>query len=155
MARVLVNTTLVDFLGPHFIFDGVSLGFSPTELMPVGEFRSTVISLNCRDDKLNEVEIDVRNVGTLDIRGLANYLKNGRFDLNPTGNPSLENMFKWLNALFRDDPARRMVSRPNSNAFFQRSRDTSMTLASTGGVLEALRGKCQQNHIYCFLGKTC
>lgn len=134
----------MDFLGPYFVFDGVSLGWSPKELFPIGEARSTAISLGARrDGKPNEVEVDIRNVGTLDIRGLVNYLQNGRIDLNPTGNPSLESMFKWLNALFRDDPARRMISRPNSNAFFQRSKETSMTLASTGGVLEALRGKSQ------------
>lgn len=144
MARVLVNATLVQFLGEHFVFDGVSIGFSPTELFPVGEARSTAISLGARrDGKPNEVEVKIRNVGALDIRALVNYLQNGRIDLNPSGNPSLENMFKWLNALFRDDPARRMVSRPNSNAFFQRSTETSMILASTGGVLEALRGKFQ------------
>lgn len=143
MARILINAAVVNFLGAHFVFDG-SNGWSPTDLMPVGESRSTTISLGKRrDNKPNEVEVEVRNVGTLDIRGLVNYLKTGRIDLNPTGNPGLESMFKWLNALFRDDPARRMVSRPNSNALFQRSRETSMTLASTGGVLEALRGKCQ------------
>jgi hypothetical protein len=149
LAKVLVNNTLADFLGLHFVFDGISLGWSPKELFPVGEARSTSISLGTRRDcKPNEVEVKIRNVGTLEIRSLVNYLKNGRIDLNPTGNTGLENMFKWLNALFRDDPARRMVSRPNSNAFFQRSRETSMTLASTSGVLEALRGKSQIRTIY-------
>ena len=144
LAKVLVDNTLVDFLGPYFVFDGVSLGWSPKELFPVGKARSTAISLGARrDGKPNEVEVNIRNAGMLDIRGLVNYLKNGRIDLNPTGNPRLENMLKWLSALFRDDPARRMVSRPNNNAFFQRSRETSMALASTGGVLEALRGKYQ------------
>jgi hypothetical protein len=138
--RVLVNTTLVQFLGAHFVFDGISLGFSPKELFPVGEARSTAISLGVRrDGKPNEVEVNIRNVGPLNIRDLINYLKNGRIDLNPMGNPGLENMFKWLNALLKD-PVRGMVSRPNSNAFFQRTGETSMTLASTGGVLEALRG---------------
>lgn len=141
LRRVLVNTTLVDFLGRYFVFDGVSLGFSPTVLMPVGESRSTTISLGeRRDGKPNEVEIEVRNVGPLDIIGFLKYLKIGRFDLNPMGKPILEVILKYLNALFREGPARRMISRPNSNAFFQRSRETSMALGSTGGVLEALRG---------------
>lgn len=141
--RILVNTTLVKFLGEHFIFDGVSIGFSPTELFPVGDTRSTSISLVARKDgKQNEIEVSIRNVGPLDIRALVHYLKGGRIDHNPTGIPALETTFKWLNALLRDDPARRMVCRPNSNVFFQRTKDTSMTLASTGGVLEALRGMC-------------
>jgi hypothetical protein len=109
--------------------------------MPIGDARSTAISLGARrDGKPNEVEINIRNVGPLDIRSLVNYLKNCRIDLNPAGNPSLENAFKWLQALLRDDPARRLISRANSNAFFQRTKETSMALASTGGVLEALRG---------------
>jgi hypothetical protein len=143
LGKVLLTNTLAEFLGPSFVFDGASKGFSPSKLFPVGESRSTTISLGSRMNKPNEVEVEVRNVGTLDIRGLFNYLENGRIDLNPTGNTNLGTMLSWLNAIFRDDPARRMVSRPNSNAFFQRSRETSMTLASTGGVLEALRGKCQ------------
>lgn len=110
--------------------------------MPVGESRSTTISLGKRrDEKPNEVDIEVRNVGPLDIGGFVKYLRAGRIDLNPMGNHNLEIIMKWLSALFRDGPSRTMVSRPNSSAYFQRSRENSMTLASTGGVLEALHGK--------------
>jgi hypothetical protein len=144
LAKLLVSATVLDFFGPYWVFDGVSLGWSPKELFPVGEYRSTTISLGSRrNGKPNEVDIEVRNVGTLDIGCLVNYLRNCRIDLNPTGIRSLENIFKWLYAIFRDDPSRRMFSRPNINAFFQRSRETSMTLASTSGVLEAIRGKYQ------------
>lgn len=60
MARVLVNSDYISLLRPNFVFDGVSLGFSPEALMPIGESRTTLISLGeRRDQKPNEVEIGV------------------------------------------------------------------------------------------------
>jgi hypothetical protein len=151
MARVLLNTTLLSFLGPHFIFDGVSLGWSPTELIPVGASKSTSFSLGQRrDDKPNEVEIAIRNSGTLNIGALVHYLRDGSKGMNPMGDPNLEPLLKWLNALFRSQPEKTMICRPNSNAFFRRDVSTSAVLRSTGGVLEALRGKYYR---YSLLGK--
>jgi hypothetical protein len=141
MARVLVHTTLVNFLGPNFVFDGVSLGWSPNELMATDQSRNTIISLGQRkDNKPNEVEIEITCSGTLDIRGLVQYLTHGNIEPNPSGNQQLENQLKWLQAVFRSDIQTRMVSRPNSSAFFDRSPGTTMALQSTGGVLEARRG---------------
>jgi hypothetical protein len=141
MARVLVNEVLIEFLGPNFVFDGVSLGWSPNELMPIGQSRTTTISLGQRrDNKPNEVEIQITCSGTLDIRSLVHYLTNGNIEPNPAGNPYLENQLKWLQAVFRSELMARMVSRPNSNAYFDRSPGTTMALQSTAGVLEARRG---------------
>jgi hypothetical protein len=142
MARVLVNTTLVSFLGPDFVFDGVSLGWSLKELMPVGTSLISVISLGDRPNaRPNEAEIEVRNVGLLDIGHLVAYLRAAKIDINPMGNSALEPLLKWLNAVFRAEPARTMITRPSSNAYFSVTGENSMVLRSTGGVLQALRGK--------------
>lgn len=149
MARVLLNTTLTDFLGTHFVFDGVSLGWSPKELMAVGQSRSTTISLGKRrDDKPNEVEIFIRNSGTLNIGALVSHLQSGEIGLNLAGNHIIEPVLKWLNALVRSDPEKSMISKRNSNAFYHRSKETSAILHSTGGILEALRGNFQHQDIF-------
>jgi eukaryotic translation initiation factor 2C len=88
----------------------------------------------------------LKNVGALDIPAFALYLENGKIDLNPAGTKH-ENVLKWLNAVFRADPASRMTTRPNSNAFFSRSKGTTMILQSTGGLVEARRGFFQSAQI--------
>lgn len=71
------------------------------------------------------------------------YMTKQRIELDPMGNPAIESILKWLNAVYRKDPAARFVTRPNANAYFQRSPDTTMELLSTAGVLEAIRGMFQ------------
>jgi hypothetical protein len=144
MARVLVHATLKDFLGKDFVFDGVSLGFSPKMLFPVGESRTTTIKMGERKDKTpNEVEIAIKNKGPMNIGLLVNLLQTRNLGLNPMGNSLIETMLKWLNCVYREDPVNRMITRPNSSAFFQRSNGTSIPLESTGGVLEGVRGLYQ------------
>ena len=59
------------------------------------------------------------------------------------GNQTIEPLMRWLNSVFRKDPASRFLSRPRSNAFFERSPETCLELQSTGGLLEAIRGLFQ------------
>ncbi len=63
-----------------------------------------------------------------------------RVELDPMGNSDIEPLLKWLNAVYRQDPASRWVTRPNANAYFERTPETSMPLKSTSNVLEAIRG---------------
>ena len=141
-AKVLLRVQ--SLWGSSFVFDGVSLGWSPDLLMPNGESRSTTIDLDDHTAiKPNQVDIHVRCNGPLNIRGLVNYLMSGTSGLMAHDDPSIEDCFKMLNALFRQDPASRFITRPRSSAFFQRSPGLMMTLQSTGGILEALRGMYQ------------
>lgn len=123
------------------MFDGVSLGWSPHMIIPVGNTESNMIDMGKRrDGKPNTIEVSVRNTGLLPIGTLVSYIQAGQFDLDPAGNPALENMLKWLQATFRKDPANRFITRPNSHAYFDNSSETSLVLRSTSGVLEARRG---------------
>ncbi|KAI9841958.1 MAG: hypothetical protein M1837_000278 [Sclerophora amabilis] len=143
-ARILMHDALRSFWGPNFAFDGVCKGWSPDAFVPVGEERSTTVDLSAeKGARKNEVEVSIRNVGKLNIGALVEYLEKGRIDLDPMGNPMIEPLLKWLNAIFRQDPASRFVTRPNSNAYFERTPSTTMSLKSTGDVLEAMRGVFQ------------
>ncbi|KAI9821210.1 MAG: hypothetical protein M1827_003944 [Pycnora praestabilis] len=145
-AKVVLHDTVRSLWGSLFVFDGVSLGWSPKEFVPVGKECTTTIDLpGHTSEKPNQIQIAIRNNGPLDIGALVTYMKEGRIDLNPMGDATIEPLLKWLNAVFRKDPASRegWVTRPNANAYFERSRDTMMELRSTGGVLEALRGVFQ------------
>ncbi|KAH0555907.1 hypothetical protein GP486_006150, partial [Trichoglossum hirsutum] len=123
---------------------GVSLGWSPDEIVPIGETRTTIIDLpGGRPGRINQVEMSIRCTGTLNIAALVNFIKGGQIPLDPMGDTVLESLLKWLGALFRKDPMSRFVTRPNSNAYFERSRETSIPLHSTNGVLEAWRGMYQ------------
>ena len=59
------------------------------------------------------------------------------------GNHRIEPLMRWLNSVYRKDPASRFHSRPRSNAFFERTPSTSLQLQSTAGLLEAIRGVFQ------------
>lgn len=142
MARVLLDHKLNDFLGPNFVFDGVSLGWSPDAIVAVEEEKSSTLDLGKRrDGKPNEVRVSVKNTGTLDIKELVMYISSSKMDPNPMGNQKLEPTLKWLQALLRKGLSH-LVTRPNSNAYFDRSVGSFRVLQSTGGVLEARRGKC-------------
>ena len=125
--------------GVDFVFDSVSLGWSRTELFPVNETRSTIIDLDNHSlEKPNQIQITMRNTGTLNIKKFVHYLMSGRSKANR--DPEIEDCFKWLNAVFKKDPSERFFSRPKSTAFFYRGPDVVHTLQSTGGILEAIRG---------------
>ena len=156
--NVLGHDALKTFLGRFFVFDGtlpslpfilrslipfqgVSMGWSPELIMPIGESRNTTIDLTGHSvARPNQIDIAIRNQGAINIRGLVKYLGEGNIDLDPMGNPAIEPLLKWINAVYRKDPASRWISRPNSNSHFDRSRETCQSLASTGQVLEAIRG---------------
>ena len=132
------------FLGPEFVFDGVSSGWTSRLLMPVGETRTTMIDLEGHSSAHpNQVEVAVRNSGRLNIRELVDYLKKGHSGTMSHGSPAVRDCFNALNSIYRHDPAARFIARRNSSAFFVRARGLTSTLQSTGGVLEALRGLFQ------------
>ena len=147
-ARILLKREVLDFFGKDYVFDGVSLLWSPNLLFPEGESRIVRVAMETRrDGKPNDMEITLAQQGRLPMGGLAKYMIDGRIELDPAGNTSLENHIKWLQAVFRKDPASRLVTRPNSNAYFDRSPQTTMALRSTAGVLEARRGVFQTMQI--------
>ena len=126
---------------------GVSLGWSVNPLVPVEKEKCTTIDLpGHKPEKPNQVDISLRCTGPISIVTLVQYM-NGATDLNPMGNPAIEPLLKWLNAVYRQDPASRWVTRPNANAYYDRTPETSMPLKSTGGVLEAIRGVYQTMQI--------
>ncbi|ELR04129.1 hypothetical protein VC83_02051 [Pseudogymnoascus destructans] len=144
LARVLMTKAVATFLKEDFVFDGVSLGWSPHVIVPVGTAETNVVELEKRrDGKPNSVEVSVRSTGVLPVGTLVGYIQGGKFDLNPAGNESIENILKWIQAVFRKDPATRFITRPNSSAYFDRSPETTMMLRSTKNVLEARRGVFQ------------
>ena len=129
-----------DLFGDGFVFDDVSLGWSRTELCPVGSERNATIQMPGHTaEKPNEVEIKIRNTGLLKIHRLVSYLESGRAGL-ATNDPEVDNCFKALSAVYRKDAARKFLSYPKSSAFFIRSPELSTVLHSTGGMLEAIRG---------------
>lgn len=137
-AKVLSHPALTSMLGPHFVFDGVSMGWCPEKLMEIRESKSTTLDLAGHvTERPNQVNVMIRCTGTLNIRTLVNHIKAGSAS---TTDPAVEDCFKALNALYRQDPASRMITRPKSTAFFERAPGLMMPLQSTGGVLEALRG---------------
>ncbi|KAI9833531.1 MAG: hypothetical protein M1826_007145 [Phylliscum demangeonii] len=132
------------FLKENFVFDGVSMGWSATLLMPTGERRTTLVDFpSSKPDRPNQVEIEIFNKGSLNILALVKYLTEQKVELDPMGNKEIEPLLKWINAVYRQDPASRWVTRPNSNAYYDRAPGTYMPLRSTAEVLEAVRGVFQ------------
>ena len=137
--------------GSSFVFDGVSLGWSPVLLVPIGEQRSTTVDLdNHTQVKPNQIDIFMRCTGTLNIKTLVNYLKSESKGASLDRDPAIEECIKMLGALYRQDPASRFITTPRSSAFFQRSPGLMMTLQSTGGILEALRGMVNSHLELCY-----
>ncbi|MCJ1478569.1 hypothetical protein MMC13_007250 [Lambiella insularis] len=139
------------FWGDSFTFDNNTLGWSTTLLMPVGESRTAFIELDDQPnpEKPNQVEVTLRNSGTLNVKKFVGHLLNSGTSGTISNDRDIENIFKALNAAYRQDPASRFTTRPNSSAFFSRSPALVLTLQSTGGILEALRGAFQAVS-YCF-----
>ena len=112
--------------------------------MPVGSTNSALIDLpGHKAEKPNQVELMLRCSGILSIVALVDYIRKQQITLDPMGNKAIEPLLKWLNAVYREDPAARWVSRPNCSAYYDRTTHTMQPLRSTGGVLEALRGVYQ------------
>lgn len=138
LARLTAMADFAHLLQEDFVFDGVSLGWSPKLLLPVGESREASVNMGGRRDGTpNEVRINIRSEGALDVRSFWRYLKVGDFDVNPMGT-QYENVLKWLNALFSKEPALRFKHRNNS--YYHRTSGTTMSIRSTADVLEAVRG---------------
>ena len=126
--------------GKFFVFDGVSFGWSTEELFTDAEQKSALVDLpGHTNDRPNQVEVTTRRAGKLNIRELVNYLQSGRAGL-ASGKDEVDHVFKALNALFRDDAAKRFITFPKSTAYFSRIDSLCKPLQSTGGVLEAMRG---------------
>lgn len=76
LARVLMTKAVTTFLKEDFVFDGVSLGWSPHIIVPVGTVETNVVELEKRrDGKPNSVEVSVRSTGFLPIGTLVSYIK--------------------------------------------------------------------------------
>lgn len=128
-ARTLLKNKILEFFGQNYVFDGVCQIWTPDLLFPEGTTRSVRVAMEKRRDGLpNNMDLYLTNKGKLNIRALANYMIKGVIELNPAGNPDLENPIKWLQAVFRKDPASRLVTRPNSNAYFDGGPQTTMAL---------------------------
>ena len=132
------------FWGDNFVFDNVSLGWSVDALIPIGEQRTAFIPLDGHTaEKPNEIEVMIRNVGTLNLKKFVGYLQHSGATGVMSEDVELSDIFKALHATYRQDPATRFITRPKSTAFFTRAPGLSTTPQSTGGILEALRGAHQ------------
>ncbi|MCJ1286708.1 hypothetical protein MMC26_006054 [Xylographa opegraphella] len=130
--------------GNNFVFDNLSLGWSTDLLMPKGESRTAFLDLDGHTaEKPNQIEVSIRNTGALNIKKFVDYITSSKTSGVHSSDPEIEDTFKALNAIYRQDPASRFITRPKSTAFFIRAPSLSLTLQSTGGVLEALRGAFQ------------
>lgn len=157
-----------DFLEENFVFDGklfLSLGFShqlqvsehlfrrlngmvDKRNRPCRQGKRDIFDLpGSKPDRLNQVEIFLKNVECLDIWSLVNYITTAQIDLDPMGNRAIEPLLKWLNAVYRQDPASRWITHPNANAYFDKAEGTFIELRSAGKVLEAVRGIFQSVQI--------
>ncbi len=146
-ARVHMRTDIIMFLKPDWVFDGVSMGFSPDLIVPVGQARQNTIKFPpARDGKANNILLKVENKGPLDIMPLIKALKNvpyAMFPYHPAGVNGLEDPIKWIQACFRKKPEQNMATKPNSNAYYGNLKGSTMSLRSTMGILEARRGVYQ------------
>ena len=138
-AKVFIEAK--QLFGPRFVFDGVSLGWTADELCSVSKTLDAVIDLPGHTaERHNQVHLSIRNSGTVNIRALVNWLQSGDAGLMSHADSNVEDALKFLNATFRQDPASRWITRPKTSSFFNRSPSLTLALASTGGVLEAIRG---------------
>ena len=137
-AKVLIEAK--QLLGENFVFDGVSVGWTNDQLCPVTQTLDTMIDLPGHStERHNQVHLKIRNSGTVNIRALVNWLRSGD-GLISNVDSNVEDAIKYLNATYRQDPASRWITRPKTSSFFHRSPSLTLSLASTGGVLEAIRG---------------
>jgi len=141
-AKAVLKASL--FWGDNFVFDNVSLGWSIDALIAIGEERIAFIPLDGHTaEKPNEIEVTIRNVGTLNLKKFVGHLQHSGATGVMSDDVEITDIFKALNATYRQDPAARFITRPKSTAFFIRAPGLSLTLQSTGGILEALRGAFQ------------
>lgn len=120
IARALLSDVATDFMGPNFVFDGVSIGWSPDDIgLQVGEDRVTTVTLGRprKDGSANEILIQVRSDGPANIRELVNYLAKRGASTDVMGS-HIGDILNMIGCVFRNDPQQRMLSRNNSNAFF-------------------------------------
>jgi hypothetical protein len=86
-AKVLMHDAVKTFWGDDFVFDGVSLGWSPKRLS-IGPNVSTTIDLEGHSvQRPNQVEVTIRNNGTLDVKALVDYIQGGNVELDYMSNP--------------------------------------------------------------------
>ena len=124
------------------------MGWSTKAIVGVGEVGKRTFDLpGSKPERLNQIEIALRNNGTIDIKGLVGSLLAGRIGLDPSQDKVIGPLLNWLNAVYRQDPASRWTTRPNSSAFYERAPGTYMPLQSTSNVLEAIRGIFQSVQI--------
>lgn len=136
--KVLIQTR--HMWGQFFVYDGISIGWSTEDLIPDNKERTAMIDLpGHTKERPNQVEVAMRKSGKLNIRDLVSFLQSGSAGL-VSGRQDIDEVFKALNALFRDDPSQRLITFPKSTAYFSRIDSLCKPLGSTAGVLEAMRG---------------
>jgi eukaryotic translation initiation factor 2C len=142
--RLWKTPSLLALVSSNFAFDGVSRGYSPNLFIPPNEERSTIITVGPprRDGITNTVEVTMRNSGALNMKGVVDQTLAGHSSLDISGT-DMDLPMQWLNTIFRKDPSSRMVTRPNSQAYFERNPATALILQSTGGMLQAVKGLFQ------------
>lgn len=140
-AKVFLNSQ--DLWGKFFVFDGAT-GWSPENLIPdSNEEKHAIVNLpGHTNEKPNQVEVAMRNVGHIKVSKMVDFIAKGNVGL-ACKDVAVEDCFKALNCLFRDDPSQRFLTVDKSSAYFIRTPGLVHRLESTGGVLEAIRGVYQ------------
>lgn len=140
-ARVFLKKELTDELGEHFVFDGTSLGWSTKCI--VEEKKNITFTINMekrKDNAPNKIDVNVYNMGKLDLKKFKEYIEKGVYEKNPTGNADWEDIIKWVQAAFRKDPEQRLVAKPKSNAFYVKNESFEEKL---GSLLDSRKGVFQ------------
>lgn len=79
VARAFLHKETQRVLGPDFVFDGVSQGWSPVLLGAVGQILSMTLNMGKRRDGApNDVDFELRCTGELNIPALVTALRDGR-----------------------------------------------------------------------------
>ena len=121
------------FLGQYLALNAdFTQGWTTEEIPESTTGKSTIIDLSGHTaERPRQVQIDIRNTGSLDLNRFIDYLRS-----KETFGPEVENWFKALNAIFRDDAACRWMSTQNSSNFFNRSVEGKRV----AGIIEAVHG---------------
>ncbi|CAZ85753.1 unnamed protein product [Tuber melanosporum] len=152
IGRILQTPQAKEILGDGFVFDGVSIGWATKKLPIEGDTATFGLEIpGARPGRAFGCTIGVQYDGPFTCDALTNWVLREQqkgITIEALANYEQDQevllCLKFINSLLRKDCTERFVSGQGnkSTTFFDKSRDgnTSLTLSSTQGVIEAWRG---------------